>query len=538
VDVKTEKAPMVAALLAVLWAFGAPAAAGASLPLDAPASRVFKNADPFAAAPEMDLPSLTQQLRAMEERRIAASACVALCELAAGIEAHPFGVASADPLNRSEDAWGNYRFTSELETSHNRFGFTGHYWDKEASLYYAKARYYDPFTARFTQADSFLGTIDDPPSLHRYFYANDNPTFFVDPSGNAAIDYVTDGAKSVYGFGKGVAKAGYGFGAGIFQLGVKAVELDYKLKFGTLDQKREALDDMGSMVKGAGSHIAESGQLLYHGITNPGDVVAAAAQLGPEGIGEAIGGASFDTALLLAPGSKGVVVVESRVTASAGAAAAAADQTALRARVLANVEASRAARDVSGFGEFAQRTAALEEGAAARASEQAASRSRVMGALEESAASRTTASANGFKGYMAAERGISSVPNTVAEGEAVLRFNAAMADLRASAAGVSRQQGRFGTRAHVDFEGVNNGVNGATSAAGSPISFGVEEFRNINGGAASRRAGGSLGLDAVLYLKGVAIRGFDLKTGRGWTAAKIAEIERRFGVPVTEIKTR
>jgi RHS repeat-associated protein len=84
------------------------------------------------------------------------------------------------------DAWGNYRFTSELTTSHNRFGFTGHYWDKEASLYYAKARYYDPFTARFTQADSFLGTIDDPPSLHRYFYANANPTMFVDPTGHDA----------------------------------------------------------------------------------------------------------------------------------------------------------------------------------------------------------------------------------------------------------------------------------------------------------------------------------------------------------------
>jgi len=150
VDVKTKKAPMVAALLAVLWAFGAPAAAEASLPLDARASRVFKTADPFATAPQLDLPSLTEQLRAVEERRATASGCVALCELAAGIEAHPFGAASAEPLNRSEDAWGNYRFTSELAPSHNRFGYTGHYWDKEASLYYAKARYYDPFTARFT----------------------------------------------------------------------------------------------------------------------------------------------------------------------------------------------------------------------------------------------------------------------------------------------------------------------------------------------------------------------------------------------------
>ncbi|MEO8362212.1 MAG: RHS repeat-associated core domain-containing protein [Vicinamibacteria bacterium] len=82
------------------------------------------------------------------------------------------------------DAWGNYRFTSELAPSKNRFGFTGHYWDNEAGLYYAKARYYDPFTARFTQADSFLGNIDDPPSLHRYAYAAANPIFYTDPTGN------------------------------------------------------------------------------------------------------------------------------------------------------------------------------------------------------------------------------------------------------------------------------------------------------------------------------------------------------------------
>jgi len=161
--------------------------------------------DPFAAAPQLVLPSLTQEVRAIEERQAAAAECVALCDLAAGIEAHPFGVASAEPLNRSEDAWGNYRFTSELDTSHNRFGFTGHYWDKEASLYYAKARYYDPFTARFTQADSFLGKIDDPPSLHRYFYANYNPTMYVDENGNAATEV---GATVGFVWGAGQAVGG------------------------------------------------------------------------------------------------------------------------------------------------------------------------------------------------------------------------------------------------------------------------------------------------------------------------------------------
>ena len=45
------------------------------------------------------------------------------------------------------------------------------------------ARYFDPKLGRFLTQDSYLGQIDDPPSLHRYLYANANPTFFTDPTG-------------------------------------------------------------------------------------------------------------------------------------------------------------------------------------------------------------------------------------------------------------------------------------------------------------------------------------------------------------------
>ena len=38
---------------------------------------------------------------------------------------------------------------------------------------------------RFTSQDSFLGAIDSPPSLHRYFYANANPTRYVDLTGHS-----------------------------------------------------------------------------------------------------------------------------------------------------------------------------------------------------------------------------------------------------------------------------------------------------------------------------------------------------------------
>ena len=71
------------------------------------------------------------------------------------------------------DAWGNFRFPTELATSRNRFAFTGHIYDDETGLYNAKARYFDPKLGRFLTQDSFLGQIDEPPSLHRYLYANE-----------------------------------------------------------------------------------------------------------------------------------------------------------------------------------------------------------------------------------------------------------------------------------------------------------------------------------------------------------------------------
>jgi RHS repeat-associated protein len=52
--------------------------------------------------------------------------------------------------------------------------------------FFAKARWYDPETARFTTQDSYLGQPDDPPSLHRYFYANANPTRYIDLTGHRA----------------------------------------------------------------------------------------------------------------------------------------------------------------------------------------------------------------------------------------------------------------------------------------------------------------------------------------------------------------
>ncbi len=87
------------------------------------------------------------------------------------------------------DAWGLPRFPAELDASKNRFGFTGYELDKETGLYNANARFYDPTTARFTTQDSFLGSIDQPPSLHRYAYGWNRPTFWIDRTGHAPGDW-------------------------------------------------------------------------------------------------------------------------------------------------------------------------------------------------------------------------------------------------------------------------------------------------------------------------------------------------------------
>ncbi|HUI06542.1 MAG TPA: hypothetical protein VL486_06010 [Verrucomicrobiae bacterium] len=48
----------------------------------------------------------------------------------------------------------------------------------------SQARWMNPNTGRFQTADSYEGDQEDPPSLHRYVYAVDDPVNGIDPSGN------------------------------------------------------------------------------------------------------------------------------------------------------------------------------------------------------------------------------------------------------------------------------------------------------------------------------------------------------------------
>jgi len=79
------------------------------------------------------------------------------------------------------DAFGNL-ITSTGSTPNN-YLYRGEQWDSDLSLYYLRARYYNPMTGRFLSRDPVPGNLGEPATLHRYLYARDNPANRVDPSG-------------------------------------------------------------------------------------------------------------------------------------------------------------------------------------------------------------------------------------------------------------------------------------------------------------------------------------------------------------------
>ncbi|MDP5275904.1 RHS repeat domain-containing protein [Chengkuizengella axinellae] len=83
------------------------------------------------------------------------------------------------------DVFGNPILTVEVEA--NAIRYAGEFYDEESGLYYLRARYYDPYTARFISRDSYWGEDANPLSLNLYTYAYNNPNMYVDPSGHIPL---------------------------------------------------------------------------------------------------------------------------------------------------------------------------------------------------------------------------------------------------------------------------------------------------------------------------------------------------------------
>jgi RHS repeat-associated protein len=65
------------------------------------------------------------------------------------------------------------------------YQYTGQRHEAEFGLYFYKARWYDPASAHFTQADTLIPEPGNPMALDRYAYVMNNPLKYTDPTGHS-----------------------------------------------------------------------------------------------------------------------------------------------------------------------------------------------------------------------------------------------------------------------------------------------------------------------------------------------------------------
>ncbi len=129
------------------------------------------------------------------------------------------GVSSGNRNYYLEDGLGNIRAITDssgnsLDTmtydpygnlltgsSSAEFKFKGEQLNTDTSLYYMRARYYDPTTGTFTSKDPHEGDLNNPNSQNGYDYANGDPINLNDPSGELvfADDAIFIGAAACAG---------------------------------------------------------------------------------------------------------------------------------------------------------------------------------------------------------------------------------------------------------------------------------------------------------------------------------------------------
>ncbi len=80
------------------------------------------------------------------------------------------------------DAFGN--LLRRTGSTPNNYLFGGEQFDPALGMYFMRARYLNPATGRFLTMDQFDGRLEDPASLHKYLYANNDPINNFDPTGN------------------------------------------------------------------------------------------------------------------------------------------------------------------------------------------------------------------------------------------------------------------------------------------------------------------------------------------------------------------
>ena len=104
------------------------------------------------------------------------------------------------------DAFGND--LAKSGNTENNFLYTGEQFDDSLDQYYLRARYYDQGIGRFSQQDTWMGIDNEPNSLNKYVYVENNPQNLVDPSGHFGMGDLM-AAISVRGVLSTVAQPSY-----------------------------------------------------------------------------------------------------------------------------------------------------------------------------------------------------------------------------------------------------------------------------------------------------------------------------------------
>jgi len=97
----------------------------------------------------------------------------------------------------SYDVFGAVR--SQTGGGANVWQFTGEQREADSSLYFLRARYYDPATGRFLGRDPFPGLAALPATQHSYGYALNNPVNLTDPTGLYSVMDLLQDLRPVLG---------------------------------------------------------------------------------------------------------------------------------------------------------------------------------------------------------------------------------------------------------------------------------------------------------------------------------------------------